>query len=94
MFHKITVSPPTIIPVIAGIFCIGLLDFTHKIISGPKQAPNPAQAYDTIDNMVLSGFHASKTTTNPTITIIILFIVTVLFTIFKSLVNTEETTNN
>ena len=56
-FQKKTMNPPAIIPAVAP-YLLERLQKSARRTTGPKEAPKPAHAKDTIWKTELSGFHA------------------------------------
>jgi len=61
-FHTKTITPPVSIPASAPCILVRRQKRANST-SGPKDAPKPAHAKDTMVNTELSGFHARKTAT-------------------------------
>ena len=63
IFPTNTMTPPATMPAMAP---GRLLRFQNRAnsVTGPKDAPKPAQAKETMVNTELSGFHARTTATN------------------------------
>ena len=58
-FHTKTITPPASLPAMAPCFVVRFQN-REKSISGPKEAPKPAQAKETMRNTELSGFQARR----------------------------------
>ena len=58
-FHTKIEIPPLIIPASAP-YRVVRFQNSENSMTGPKAAPNPAHAKDTISKIELSGFHAIK----------------------------------